>query len=389
MLKAQCPRRRRGLALAAVLALGAAGTASAQLAVSSNDNKVRHVEGVNTVVAGVPDTATVLDLGASPPRVLGEVTAPGGWSAPPQSVAITPDESLALVVSSTAIDPADPARTVSNDLVTILDLKARPPVVIGSVRAGARASGISINGQGTLALVGNRGDGTVSVLSIAGRTVTAVGKVDLRARDSQPSLPVFAPDGRTAYVTRNADHKVSVLAVNGTAVTYTGVDISANLNPYSMVITPAGDVAVVGNIGNGPTGGADTLSVLDLRASPPRLVNTVSVGLIPEGVGMSPDGRHVAAVVMNGSNLARQSPYFNDFGLLRIYRLDGTALTHVADARTGHWCQGAAWNRTGSVVVVQCGVERELQVFAFDGRRLTRTGQIPVNGSPTGIRTAR
>lgn len=375
--------------LAAVLALCAGVTASAQLAVSSNDNKVRHLGGVNTVVAGVPDTATVVDLGASPPRVVGEVTAPGGWSAPPQSVAVTPDESLALVVSSTAIDPADPTRTVSNDLVTIIDLKARPPVVVGSVRAGARASGISINGQGTLALVGNRGDGTVSVLSIAGRTVTAVGKVDLRARDSQPSLPVFAPDGRTAYVTRNADHKVSVLTVSGTTVTYSGVDISANLNPYSMVITPAGDVAVVGNIGNGPTGGADTLSVLDLRASPPRLVNTVSVGLIPEGVGMSPDGRYVAAVVMNGSNLARTSPYFNDFGLLRIYRLEGTALTHVADARTGHWCQGAVWNRSGSVVVVQCGVERELQVFAFDGRRLTRTSQIPVNGSPTGIRTAR
>jgi DNA-binding beta-propeller fold protein YncE len=208
MLKAQCPSRRRGLALAAVLALCAGVTASAQLAVSSNDNKVRPVDGVNTIVAGVPDTVTVIDLGASPPRVVGEMTAPGGWSAPPQSVAVTPDESLALVVSSTAIDAADPTRTVFNDLVSIVDLKAQPPVVIGTVRAGARASGISINSQGTLALVGNRGDGTVSVLSIAGRTVTAVGKVDLRARDSQPSLPVFAPDGRTAYVTRNADHKV-------------------------------------------------------------------------------------------------------------------------------------------------------------------------------------
>ena len=150
----------------------------------------------------------------------------------------------------------------------------------------------------------NRGEGTVSVLAIAGRAVTVVGKVDLHARDSQPSLPVFAPDGRTAYVTRNGDHSVSVLSVNGATVTYAGTDISANLNPYSLVITPDGAVAVTGNIGNGPTGGADTLSVLDLRVTPPRLVNTVSVGLIPEGVAMSPDGRHVAAVVMNGSNLA-------------------------------------------------------------------------------------
>jgi DNA-binding beta-propeller fold protein YncE len=368
--------------------LGGTAFVAAQIAVSSNDNKVRHVNGVNNVVAGVPDTATVLDLGASPPRVIGELAVPGGWSAPPQSVAVTPDEALALVVSSTAIDPADPTRTVSNDLVTVIDLKARPPAIVSTVRAGVRASGVSINKQGTLALVANRGEGTVSVLSIAGRTVTAVGKVDLKARDSQPSLPVFAPDGRTAYVTRNGDHRVSVLTVTGTSVTYTGTDISANLNPYSMVITPDGAVGVVGNIGNGPTGGADTLSVLDLRASPPRLVNTVSVGLIPEGVSLAPDGRHVAAVVMNGSNLASSSPFFNDSGLLRLYRLEGTSLTHVADARTGHWCQGSAWNRAGTTILVQCGVERELQVFQFDGHRLTRTGRIPVAGSPTGIRTA-
>jgi DNA-binding beta-propeller fold protein YncE len=375
------------LAFAALLC-SLCGAASAQIAVSSNDNKVRHVNGVNTIVAGVPDTVTVLNLGASPPRVLAELQVPGGWSAPPQSVAITPDESLALVASSTAIDPADRTKTVSNDVVSVVDLKARPPVLIATVRTGARASGVSINRQGTLALVANRGEGTVSVLTIAGRTVSVAGKVDLRANQSQPSLPVFAPDGRTAYVTRNGDHKVSVLSVNGATVTYTGTDISANLNPYSMEITPDGAVGVTGNIGNGPTGGADTLSVLDLRATPPRLVNTISVGLIPEGVAMSPDGRHVAAVVMNGSNLAATSPFFNDFGLLRVYRLEGTTLTHVADARTGHWCQGAAWNRAGSTLVVQCGVERELQLFRFDGRTIAAAGRIPVTGSPTGIRTA-
>jgi DNA-binding beta-propeller fold protein YncE len=364
------------------------GTAFAQIAVSSNDNKVRHVNGVNTIVAGVPDTATIVDLGAMPPRVVGEVRVPGGWSAPPQSVAVTPDESLALVASSTAIDPSDSSKTVPNDVVSVVDLRAAPPAVIATLRTGARASGVSINKQGTLALVANRGEGTVSVLAIAGKDVRVVGKVDLRARDSHPSLPVFAPDGRTAYVTRNGDHRVSVLSVTGATVSYAGTDISANLNPYSLEITPDGAVAVTGNIGNGPTGGADTLSVLDLRSSPPRLVNTVSVGLIPEGVAMSPDGRHVAAVVMNGSNLARSSPFFNDFGLLRVYRLEGTALTHVADVRTGHWCQGAVWNRAATAIVVQCGVEHELQAFRFDGRTLTPSGRVPVSGSPTGIRTA-
>ena len=58
------------LSLIAALHLCLAATAFAQIAVSSNDNKVRHVDGVNTVVAGVPDTATLVDLGVMPPRVV-------------------------------------------------------------------------------------------------------------------------------------------------------------------------------------------------------------------------------------------------------------------------------------------------------------------------------
>jgi hypothetical protein len=51
--------------------------AVAQLAVSSNDNKPVLVNGVISVQASPgEDTVTIIDLGASPPKVLGEVKAP-------------------------------------------------------------------------------------------------------------------------------------------------------------------------------------------------------------------------------------------------------------------------------------------------------------------------
>jgi DNA-binding beta-propeller fold protein YncE len=316
------------------------------------------------------------------------VEAPGGWSAPPQSVAVAPDESIALVASSARIDPTDPTRTVTNNVLSVIDLRAMPPRVIDTLQTGRRAAGVSINPEGTLALVANRGDGTLSVFAISGTRVTPVSTVDLDAPDSEPSLPVFSPDGRTAYVTRNNDHRISILSVDGQAVAYTGRDISANLRPYSMELTPSGTVAIVGNIGNGPTGGADTISVIDLEATPPRLVEAITVGLIPEGVAMSPDGQHVAVTVMNGSNLARTSPFANDFGLLKVFRLNGTTLAQVAEARIGHWCQGVVWDRPGQTLLVQCAADREILVFNFDGRALTRTTALPVSGAPTGIRTA-
>ena len=374
-------------ALAAALVVSA--PAYAQIAVSSNDNKAVLVDGVNTVPANPrPDTITILDLSQVPPRVIGELTVPGGWSAPPQSVAIAPDESIALVASSARIDPADPRRTVFNDVLTVVDLKASPPRVSATLQTGRRAAGVSINPAGTLALVANRAEGTLSVFTIDGTRVTPAGKVDLGAPDSEPSLPVFTPDGRSALVTLNNGHRIAVLAVDGAKVEYTKRDIAAGLRPYGLEIAPAGDVAVVANIGNGPTGGSDTLGVIDLTLSPPRLVSGLFVGIVPEGIAMSPDGRFVAASVMNGSNVSKSSPYFSEFGLLKVFELRNRELVPVAEARTGRWCQGIAWNRAGSTLALQCAADNRLDIFTFDGRRLRAAGTVPINGSPTGIRTA-
>jgi DNA-binding beta-propeller fold protein YncE len=381
----------RVLSAAVVLAgaAGGAGRASAQLAVSSNDNKAVLVDGVNTVPRNPrPDTVSIIDLNVSPPRIIAEVEAPGGWSAPPQSVAVTPDESLALVTGSARVDPANPARTVFNDALSVIDLKASPPAVIATLRTGLRAAGVSINRAGTLALVGNRAEGTVSVFSIEGKTVRAIGKVDLGAADSEPSLPVFTPDGKMALVTLNNAHKVAVLSIDGTKVEYTKRDISANLRPYGLEITPDGAVAIAANIGNGPTGGIDTLTVIDLRLDPPRAVSGVFVGLIPEGISLSSDGQYLAVALQNGSNLPSTSPYFNPFGLLKIFRVSGATLTPLAEARIGRWCQGIAWNRRSTTILVQCAADNAIQTFRFDGRALAADVTLKPSGSPTGIRTA-
>lgn len=372
----------------AVLGCGA-GRADAQIAVSSNDNKAVWIDGVNTVPANPkPDTVSIIDLGGPAPRIIAELNVPGGWSAPPQSVAVTPDESLALVASSAKLDPADPRRTVFNDVLTVIDLKATPPAVVATLQTGRRAAGVSINRGGTLALVANRGEGTVSVFTISGKTVTPAGKVELGAPDSEPSLPVFTPDGRRALVSLNNGHRVAILSVNGSSVEYTKQDIAAGLRPYSLEITPSGDVAVVANIGNGPTGGVDTVQVIDLRMTPPRVVSGVFAGIIPEGIALSPDGAFVAVALQNGANLSKSSPLYHENGILKIYRLAGTTLTLATEATVGRWCQGLAWNRAGTMVVVQCAADNTIEVFGFDGRVLTRRAPIVVSGSPTGIRTA-
>ena len=64
---------------------------------SANDNKAVLVNGANVVPDNpAADTVTIIDMNAKPPKVIGEVKAPTSVVGPPQSVAISRDESFAL-----------------------------------------------------------------------------------------------------------------------------------------------------------------------------------------------------------------------------------------------------------------------------------------------------
>jgi len=374
--------------LPAVAVALAVAPASAQIAVSSNDNKVNLVNGVVKIVADPkPDTVAVIDLKASPPKVIGEVEAPGSVVGPPFSVAITPDESLALVTSSQKVDPADPTKTVVDNRLSVIDLRAKPPAVIATLEAGKGPSGVSINRQGTLALVANRNGGSISIFSIEGKTVSPAGTLALGDEKSGVSHVAISPDGRTALATRDGDDRISVLSIDGTKVEYTKRDIYAGLRPYGVDIASDGKIAVVANIGKGG-GDADTVSVIDLEAKPPRVVETTTVGQTPEGIKISPDGKLVGVVAVNGSNKAPDSPFYNDGGKLVLFKVAGKSLKKVAEAPIGHWSQGVLFTPDNKTILVCNMVEKGFTVFRFDGSKLRESGKLSVKGGPVALRLA-
>lgn len=399
-------------ALAALAVLPFSGAAMAQIAVSANDNKVKLNNGKVEVVKGAPaDTVTVIDLGANPPKVLSEIDVPNSVVGPPLNVAITPKQEIALVASNMKIDPADPTKTVPDDKLIVLDLTPLFPTLAGRIKSavglgknapapaatvlttlqtGKGAAGIAMNRAGTLALVANRNEGTVSVFTISGKTVTAGEKVKVGSETSGPSGVAINPEGTMALVTLDAEHKIVVLSIEGTTVKLTDRVISAGLRPYAIDIPKSGDVAVVGNIGIG-AGDADTISVIDIKAVPPRVVNTVTVGQTPEGLKVSPDGKFVAVTVMNGTNKPTNSPFYNATGKLQIWARNGSQLTKSGELAIGRWCQGIAWKSDNRTMLVQCMAEEEITVVRFSGgtgNSLQKVGTIKTKGGPAGIRTA-
>jgi DNA-binding beta-propeller fold protein YncE len=397
------------VALSVVLA----GPAVAQIAVSANDAKVRLNDGKVDTIKDGKDSIAFIDLKANPPKLIAQIDAPASVSGPPTSVAVSPNETIALVTAAEKIDPADPAKRVPDDKVTVIDLSPMkpslssrlgtivgkgpagdvpPPKILATLTAGKGAAGVSFNKAGTMALVANRAEGTVSVLTVSGNTVTVTGKVDLGNEKSGPSAVSFLPDGKTAFVTLDGEtaNKIAVLNIEGTKVEYAKRDMNAGIRPYGMDISSKGDVAIVANIGRGQ-GDSDTMSVIDLKVTPPRVVNTISVGQSPEGIKMSPDGKYVAVTVMNGTNKPRSSPFYRESGLLQVWQRSGTQLTKVGELPIGRWCQGIAWSANAKFILAQCMAEEEINVIRFSGltgKSLTKVGSIKTRGGPAGIRTA-
>ena len=103
---------------------------------------------------------------------------------------------------------------------------------------------------------------------------------------------------------------------------------------------------------------------------------------------MAPDGKHVAVTVINGSSRPPGSPFLNPTCLIPVYAVENLRFRKVAEARAGVWCQGRAWNKTSTLLLVQSMGDQKILMFRFDGRSLTPAGAIPVSGGPSGFATS-
>jgi DNA-binding beta-propeller fold protein YncE len=372
---------------AGVLALS--GAARADVVVSSNDgHTVMDSQGKLVAPKTVaPDTITVIDVKSYPPAIKATFPAPGSVVGPPGAIWISPDETWGIVTSATKADAAATGGIAADDRVAVFDLTANPPAVVQSLTAGSGATQVRVSPNGALALVANRAEGTVSVFSVKDRRLTPVGKVDTGNPKSLASAVVFVDD-KTALLTRGGDNMVSVLHIDGTAVTIDTRPITTGLAPYSMDINGAHTLAVVANMGRGE-GDEDSVSLIELTSRPFRTVGTFGVPSGPEPLKFSPDGRFVAVGAENGSTKPAGHPFHSDHALLGLYAVQGDTLRKVAEAPVGAWSEAIAFSRDGQTVMVQSMQDRAVEVFRWNGETLERGKSLPIAGAgPESFATA-
>ena len=373
------------LAVAAFVAM----PARADLAVVAVDNHSVNVNGVMGPPKNpAPDHLAIVDVKSYPPKLVGTVEAPTSVVGAPTAVWIAPDESWAIITAASKIDPQNPDKIIEDDRVSVIDLKASPPKVVQTISAGKGANEISVSPDGSLALVANRAEGTVSVFGVKDKRLTAGDKIDLGNPKSLPSSVKFLLDGKTALVTLYGDNSIAVLKIDGGKATLDKQKLITGVNPYTMDISADGKLAVVGNMGGGSNGEICTVALIDLTPGAFRTVESVAVPSSPEGIKFSPNGKFVAVASVDGTTRAADSPAYHDRGRLWMLAVNGQQLKPVAESTIGRWSQGIAFSRDGRTVMVESMIDHGLNLFRWDGATLTPGPTLDVKGGAAAIRTS-
>jgi DNA-binding beta-propeller fold protein YncE len=379
------------LALSAASVLATTALAAPYLIVGNDEKLVWDDEGKPVLSAPGRDNVVIVDL-AEPeaPKVVATLRLKNSIVGPPVNLAITPDGSLALVADSVdVIKEGEALKQVLDNKIYVIDLKSSPPKLVTSLAVGKQPSGLDISPKGDQALVANRGDGTVSLLSIRGTEVSVLDTVTLGPASDQVAHVVFTPDGQRALAVKFATHKVSLLDIRDGKVTYNKVDLPTGLWPYNVVVAPSGQIALTADNGNAGAsdGSTDTVSVVDLEANPPRITDRIVVGDGPEGLGISPKGDLAAAAILRGGNASKKAYFYNKNGTVAILKIDGKKVTRVKDIEVGGLPEAVCFSPDGRYLYVGNYLDQDFSILKVDGTEVTDTGKrFKVPGHPASAR---
>ena len=372
--------------------------AKAEVMIIGNDQKVTW-DDAGKVVTSAPgqDSISIVDIGTDPenPKIIANLDLQNSVFGPPTNLAITPDGTLALATNAMTWQKAGDKPT-PDDKLYVIDLKASPPALIDTLEVGKQPSGLAINAAGDLALVANRADNSIGVLRIEGKKVKLVDSVSVAAPDAKPdaktqvSAVAITPDGKRALAAKFAEHKVVVLKIDAQKVSYDGYDIAVGLWPYNLDITPDGSLALTADNGNAGTsdGQVDTVTVIDLTADPPRAIDKAVVGDAPEGFAISPTGKIAAAVLLNGSGgVAKDAWFANPTGEVAVLTTDGKKVTKTGAVPVGRLPEGVVFSPDGGHLYVGNFLDGTVSILKVDGTEVTDTGKtLQLPGHPASMR---
>jgi len=334
------------------------------------------------------DQVLIVDL-ANPedPKIVASLPLKNSIVGPPVNLDIDPSGTVALVADSIDdVKDGDNLKQVPDNKIYVIDMAASAPKLAATLTGGKQPSGLSFSPDGKMALVANRGENTIGVLSVDG---TDVKITDTVAMPDSVAQVVFTPDGKRALVARFPAHKLSILDIADGKVTYNKLDLPTGPWPYNVVVSPDGKIALTADNGNAGAsdGSVDTTSVVDLEANPPRIIDRVVVGDGPEGMAMSPKGDLAVAAILRGSNASKKAYFYNKTGSLAILKIDGKKVTKTQDVEVGGLPEAVLFTPDGKYILAGNFLTEDFSILKVEDGKVTDTGKrFKVPGHPASAR---
>jgi DNA-binding beta-propeller fold protein YncE len=172
-------------------------------------------------------------------------------------------------------------------------------------------------------------------------------------------------------------------------VTYDKLDVPVGLWPYNVDVTPDGTLAISAD--NGASGFADghvdTVTVIDIQANPPRVIDKVVVGDGPEGLAISPTGKLAVALLLRGSNSSHSDWFYNRNATVVALRIDGKKVTRTNEVEVRGLPEGVVFSDDGQYIYVGNYMDRDISILKVDGDRIVNTGKsLQLPGQPASMR---
>ena len=214
-----------------------------------NDEKIlRNADGKGVLSPADKDSLLIADL-ANPEgmKIVATLPLKNSVVGHPVNVDIDPTGSVALVANSVdVVKDGDALKQTLDNKIYVIDMKANPPKLAAT--GGKKPSGLSFSPSGKMALIANRGDNPITVLSVNG---TDVKVTDTIPKGDRVSQVLFTPGGKLAFIadngnTRSSDDSVSVLRIDGNEMTK-NQDINVGRFPEAVMFAPDGRYLLDGN----------------------------------------------------------------------------------------------------------------------------------------------
>lgn len=356
------------------------------------------------------DSVTVISLPLAPPpseeaptwqTTVAQAAVSNSAMGPPVSMTVTRDGNRAFVCETRGPAPAGATRLQDlpiGSTLTAVDLSdPAHPKVLDHKRVGDEPTGCDVHPDGAFVAVVTRDPGGQLVLVPTSAEAPLGGPVAWPligvAKDARPTCVQWHPDGRHLAVTLPQSNQVVFYEFTpdrgdgAMGLAPWGEAVTVGKYPASGRFTPDGRHFVTNDLQWGPDvegfmAGAPEgqLSVIELSTNPTAftaegaidnsrvihsVVSTATVGVSPESMAISPDGRYVVTGNLKGSYLGSDNARATPGGSLTLLRLDAGELTPLGDYPINAMPEGLAFDASGDHVVVSAF--RSFDPGAMDG----------------------